>query len=293
MSASRASAEASGERSDESNSGQRTANLARIRDNQRRSRARRKEYLQELEQKYRVCEQSGVEASAEIQTAARRVIDENKRLRGMLLRLGMSEHEIDGQMTDAGDISAVHDGPSAHALEQMLKTRRQCGTDSSGCNSPTTQSRNQTRQQQQPPSHIATTSSSQRTIPPNPAIHHYAAPLSNEKSPTSMLPLTPTNYPALPNSYMASIHHHHQQLNSGYTIYPPIWQQTPHPQIPSNDPIDPQNSSSCYIAANAIRTIKPDAGQELENELCSGEQGDCNVPNTQIFSIMDRYSGGV
>ncbi len=44
----------------------RTANLARIRDNQRRSRQRRKEYLTELEVKYRSCEQIGAEASAEV-----------------------------------------------------------------------------------------------------------------------------------------------------------------------------------------------------------------------------------
>ncbi|KAF2083285.1 hypothetical protein K490DRAFT_18352, partial [Saccharata proteae CBS 121410] len=63
---------------------------ARIRDNQRRSRARRKEYLQELETKYRNCEQKGVEASAEIQAAAKRVLEENRRLRALLRQQGLS-----------------------------------------------------------------------------------------------------------------------------------------------------------------------------------------------------------
>ncbi|KAF1821778.1 uncharacterized protein K489DRAFT_299098, partial [Dissoconium aciculare CBS 342.82] len=63
---------------------------ARIRDNQRRSRARRKEYLQDLEVRFRNCEQLGVEASAEIQAAARRVVDENKRLRMLLKQRGLS-----------------------------------------------------------------------------------------------------------------------------------------------------------------------------------------------------------
>ena len=54
---------------------------ARIRENQRRSRARRKEYLQELEQKLSKCEQAGVKASVDIQLAARGVALENKRLR--------------------------------------------------------------------------------------------------------------------------------------------------------------------------------------------------------------------
>ncbi|KAF2432585.1 hypothetical protein EJ08DRAFT_585201, partial [Tothia fuscella] len=66
------------------------ANLARIRDNQRRSRARRKEYLQELETKYRQCEQIGVEASSEMQVAARKVLEENRKLRTLLKSKGMS-----------------------------------------------------------------------------------------------------------------------------------------------------------------------------------------------------------
>lgn len=53
----------------------------RIRENQRRSRARRKEYLQELEQKLRKCEQAGISASVDIQLAARGVAEQNKRLR--------------------------------------------------------------------------------------------------------------------------------------------------------------------------------------------------------------------
>ncbi|KAK5138895.1 hypothetical protein LTR04_004076, partial [Oleoguttula sp. CCFEE 6159] len=71
------------------------SNLARIRDNQRRSRARRKEYLQELENKYRHCEAVGVEASTEIQAAARRVLEENRRLRGLLRIKGVGENEIE------------------------------------------------------------------------------------------------------------------------------------------------------------------------------------------------------
>ncbi|KAM0801822.1 hypothetical protein BDR22DRAFT_820514 [Usnea florida] len=53
----------------------------RIRENQRRSRARRKEYMHEIEHKLRNCEQAGVTASIDIQLAARVVAEENKRLR--------------------------------------------------------------------------------------------------------------------------------------------------------------------------------------------------------------------
>ncbi|KAJ4313161.1 hypothetical protein N0V94_007090 [Neodidymelliopsis sp. IMI 364377] len=84
-------------------------NLARIRDNQRRSRARRKEYLQELEAKLRNCDQVGIEASAEIQSAARRVLEENKKLRSLLLERGVSD----------ADIVAALGGPTDKCYEQI------------------------------------------------------------------------------------------------------------------------------------------------------------------------------
>ncbi|KJZ79269.1 hypothetical protein HIM_01420 [Hirsutella minnesotensis 3608] len=69
-------------------------NLARIRDNQRRSRARRREYVQELEQRLRLYELQGIEASTEVQMAARRVAEENKQLRELLNRHAVSDENI-------------------------------------------------------------------------------------------------------------------------------------------------------------------------------------------------------
>lgn len=99
---------------------QKSADLARVRDNQRRSRARRKEYLQELETKYWTCEQVGVGASAEIQAAARLVVNENKRLRALLMKYGISSREINGEGEE--EASSVVEN-----LEAMLGKRRACG----------------------------------------------------------------------------------------------------------------------------------------------------------------------
>ncbi|KAK4924670.1 hypothetical protein LTR66_016448, partial [Elasticomyces elasticus] len=103
------------------------ANLARIRDNQRRSRARRKEYLNELETKYRMCEQTGVEASAEIQAAARKVVDENRRLRQLLKDRGFSDADIDAECSVYHPDNPPFPGP-AGALEDMLGKRWPCNT---------------------------------------------------------------------------------------------------------------------------------------------------------------------
>ena len=58
-----------------------STNPVRVRENQRRSRARRKEYLKELEARLRSYESLGVQASMDIQLSARAVLAENTRLR--------------------------------------------------------------------------------------------------------------------------------------------------------------------------------------------------------------------
>ncbi len=63
--------------------------VIRIRNNQWRSRARRKEYLQELESKLRKYENMGVKASMEIQASARLVAEENRRLGALLQSRGV------------------------------------------------------------------------------------------------------------------------------------------------------------------------------------------------------------
>lgn len=67
----------------------------RIRDNQRRSRARRKEYIDDLEQRLRRFERLGVEATTEVQAAARKVAKENTLLRSLLVTHGVPNSEID------------------------------------------------------------------------------------------------------------------------------------------------------------------------------------------------------
>ncbi|KAG9504212.1 hypothetical protein J7337_004179 [Fusarium musae] len=116
------------------------ANLARIRDNQRRSRARRREYLQELEQRLRVYELQGVEASSEVQHAARRVAEENRQLRGLLNRHGISDDYISsylnsGTASSQNDPAAIsHFPPNTHSdsvqsLQQVIAPRRPTALD--------------------------------------------------------------------------------------------------------------------------------------------------------------------
>jgi len=59
-------------------------------------------------------------------------------------------------------------------------------------------------------------------------------------------------------------------------------------QTPTQVP-DVSQTTSCYVAADAIRSIKPELGYELEHELGCGNGMECNVANTTIFNLMDRH----
>ncbi|KAH7368700.1 hypothetical protein B0T11DRAFT_66742 [Plectosphaerella cucumerina] len=86
------------------------ANASRIRDNQRRSRARRKEYVEELQRQVQEYEKQGVQASLDIQKAARDVSIENSRLRTLLSHRGVSAPEVDAYLRSFDGI-AHPDGP--------------------------------------------------------------------------------------------------------------------------------------------------------------------------------------
>jgi DNA polymerase II large subunit len=72
-----------------------TASALRIRENQRRSRNRRKELIEELQGRLNEYERKGVEATQDMQRAARKVAQENMRLRSLLARHGVSQEEVE------------------------------------------------------------------------------------------------------------------------------------------------------------------------------------------------------
>ncbi|KAF7552964.1 hypothetical protein G7046_g7255 [Stylonectria norvegica] len=111
---------------------QHKANLLRIRDNQRRSRARRREYLAELEQRIRSYELQGVEASAEVQLAARRVAEENRYLRNLLNRHGIDNDYIASYLQSAPTAQSgpqpitqfAHSSDTVQSLQHVIAPRR-------------------------------------------------------------------------------------------------------------------------------------------------------------------------
>jgi hypothetical protein len=68
--------------------------LTRNREIQRRSRARRKDYIADLEKRVWQYQREGVKATAEVQAAARKVAEENYLLHSLLAKHGISTEEI-------------------------------------------------------------------------------------------------------------------------------------------------------------------------------------------------------
>ncbi|KAK7407966.1 hypothetical protein QQX98_009883 [Neonectria punicea] len=93
-----------GEKQSESST---SSSAIRIRDNQRRSRARHKEYVEGLQRKLQDFERRGVEATLEMQQAARNVALENSRLRMLLGYHNVSTEEIDKFLQAFPDQSAT------------------------------------------------------------------------------------------------------------------------------------------------------------------------------------------
>ncbi|KAK2052377.1 hypothetical protein LY76DRAFT_341692 [Colletotrichum caudatum] len=108
----------------------------RVRNNQRNSRARKKEYVLDIEKKLREFQSQGVEASAEIQKAARQVVHENHKLRQLLYTLGLNDTRIEQYIKTEKLDPSIHNipldldesrmapaGQKATVLERLLLPR--------------------------------------------------------------------------------------------------------------------------------------------------------------------------
>jgi hypothetical protein len=111
---------------------QKQQNLERILNNQRRSRARRKEYQQELEARLRNYELQGTGASREIQEAARRVADENNKLRSLLIQNGIKDDMIVAYLQSSPTSDNVMDNNTIQSTE-LHQTRNTTYLDRNIC----------------------------------------------------------------------------------------------------------------------------------------------------------------
>ncbi|ORX95698.1 hypothetical protein BCR34DRAFT_193944 [Clohesyomyces aquaticus] len=267
-------------------------NLARIRDNQRRSRARRKEYLQELEAKLRSCEQMGVEASAEIQSAARKVLEENRKLRALLVERGVPESEIAAVM--GSNERSLEQASAASNLVTMLGRKRACGTPCSSTSScgPQQSATNFASQ----PSSVAPSVAPIAIPQPRTAFSSTEgqSPLSVSSSTVSTPPgfhsasFMPTPITSAPDMKLDDGSYLGYQFDQ--SMHATSW-TFPNDPIYAQAPLSYDNTSSCLYAANIIRSMRSDVGPELEADLgCRSLGQECYVDNSAVFNVVEKYS---
>ncbi|MCJ1328716.1 hypothetical protein MMC10_005393 [Thelotrema lepadinum] len=104
--------------------GQHAEYTTRNREHQRRSRARRKEYINDLEARIRQFEREGAQASVAVQIAAKRVVEENRLLREFLNAQGVSTAAIESHLK-ACTTSSNSGAPDSAAKSQKPLQRRQ------------------------------------------------------------------------------------------------------------------------------------------------------------------------
>ncbi|MCJ1383879.1 hypothetical protein MMC17_006993 [Xylographa soralifera] len=246
-----------------------TSNLARIRDNQRRSRARRKEHLQDTEKRLRELEREGVEVSTDIQKAARRVVEENIRLRSLLKLRGVTDVEIDEHLR--GSVIAIQDNAPvvylsnpSHTIapESVIRPTRNA---------------NVVRQYDilspqagafTPVSHTAEERQNFTPTPPENPVTYYKVNTRNVEKTELPEDSTPLSQPAK------------AQMTNGHQ-WKPIETSTP--------PSKADNTTSCLLAANILAGMCcAKSAEEVSAELGCFPGADCEVDNVKLFQIMDR-----
>jgi hypothetical protein len=258
----------------------------RNRENQRRSRARRKDYIQELEQRIRAYEVAGVRATAEVQAAARKVAEENTNLRSLLSMCGVDDRRTE-EFLRTGNASFVVTenagcdlkttfGKEASLTEKANVAMQDCAAAYLRPPSATgTAIRKTVAQYSIAEAPQIATAVSLNSLPQVPAVsHHYTSFENMDRTPP-------------PNSSDISIH----AARSSPTLAP----------IDLDEPFSDQNGQdrvhsfgardeiSCLDAAEIIAGMRGhDDPEEVWPELGCNSSGTCMVKNIAMFQIMDQ-----
>ncbi|RHZ59725.1 bZIP transcription factor [Aspergillus thermomutatus] len=116
--------------------GQKVDKLARIRENQRRSRARKQEHIRDLEQKLACLQEQAHKKDVEHRLAVQRLEMENKKLRYLLSCSGMPPHTVDEYLRTGDDFTVTQKVAipalrrsefQSEPLHQETKCSRPCG----------------------------------------------------------------------------------------------------------------------------------------------------------------------
>ena len=263
-------------------------NPARVRENQRRSRARRKEYLEELEARLRNYESLGVQASVDLQHSARAVVVENARLREENAKLRKANdslrQELEARMEhNKNNIYADRDSPS---LEQQglpgggLQTwKAVCGSAVESNGEPETEPL---------PSKFHTTGQCDGEISP---VNELPLPIATQAD-SLQPPLTSTN------PLMSDIDQPSRSETASHDHFPPQ-QEADAQEVACSRTYQADlstDTSSCEYAAQIITSMRADVTTDDVRANLGCREGiedwkRCKVNNAKLFVAMDLYTG--
>ena len=248
-------------------------NAARVRDNQRRSRARRKEYVQELEAKVRHYEKQGVQAAKEIQDAARVVLEENRALKAELQELKRLR-EVYGQSTGptatsaATHVAKVED--ESLVTQEVLQDTSLVGV-SHKSSTPLNHTIRKTQSAFAP--NMTQSTPHNTTASTSPPERHFTARAATEQ------------YLDEKTATACSLNKHstisHQQGQRGEQTNTWI------------EELDMSNDrSSCAFAVSVLTSMRADiTAEDVQAELGYNTEFDrCSVDNSKLFIAVDRFT---
>ena len=242
----------------------------RTRDNQRRSRARRKEYVEELEKRIHDFERHGAQASVELQAAARKVARENALLRILLRQHGVTSSEIEAYVLGKDGDSGI--------IPTMSRSLRTIKDSSLG--------------KQLPPEDVTQILALEgehtvQVVEPRYGPTSSSVHLSNSQmlqGPTvSDLPFHP---PPPPSSPLPTVHPSTSQSSPLDHETQDIRHAETNGQLRAKARDD---AMSCEAAASIIANLRGyDDTEDVRAELGCPSNADCAVKNLTVFHVMDR-----
>lgn len=236
-----------------------SSSSVRIRDNQRHSRARRKEYIQDLEQRLQKFQTEGIHATREVQEAGRKVAVENSLLRSLLVLHGVSDQRVQEYLrAHTAAISLPTSRSEAVLVAQSHSGQSpRLNTVDSGGPSPSNYERNDPSPERTATEPTSSTSSS------SPVTYQQVA-ISSQISDGDLELSVPFDSPTPDTSTLQPPNRHQDSRQSG--------QCTP-----------------CETAAGIVSSMRsyPDM-QDVRSELGCQSSASCMVKNMDIFQLLNE-----
>jgi len=272
---------------------------ARNRENQRRSRARRKDYVAGLESRIRRFEREGVQATAEVQAAARRVKEENALLRGLLALAGVSTRRVEEYLNETRSSEAGPSPPTLSRRPTQVEARPVPTTPLLPKPPMADGPRGKLERVNAVTGDATPLVARQKPLVPTPEQPQLGSPPTSA-GPQAEIPMSPTAT-APPTQAKRSGPSIASLCNDNIAPPPPASSSWPTPEsqnaslstsAPSRSrPTTPdlRDETSCEVAARIIAGMR--GGDDVDgvcSELGCGSKQICTVKNIKVLEVMDR-----